>query len=140
MAASVAPDDARRAGARRPALLAPVDSLLTRLPTSARLAALVTLLLIPAAFVNVAYFRTISGQVDSSLAERDGVRVLRPALTAMATTVAGRTPDLAAVESAVTDEPGLASTRSGGPSRRPTAPWGRRAGTPLRSPLPARRW
>jgi methyl-accepting chemotaxis protein len=108
MAASVAPDDARRAGARRPALLAPVDSLLTRLPTSARLAALVTLLLIPAAFVNVAYFRTISGQVDSSLAERDGVRVLRPALTAMATTVAGRTPDLAAVESAVTDEPGLA--------------------------------
>ena len=107
MAASARPDLDRRTEARRPALLAPVDGLLSRLPTGARLAALVALLLVPAIFVNVAYFQTITGQVNFSRAERDGVVVLRPALTAMATTVSGKAPDLAAVGSAVAAQPGL---------------------------------
>jgi methyl-accepting chemotaxis protein len=107
MAAASASRPDRRTAARRPAPLAPIDGSLSRLPTSARLAALVALLLVPAALANVAFFQTITGQLDFSLAERDGVQVLRPALTAMATTVAGRAPDLTAVGTAVAAQPDL---------------------------------
>jgi methyl-accepting chemotaxis protein len=100
-----------RATARRPVLLAPVNTLLSRLPTSARLAALVALLLVPSAIANVAFATTISNQLNFSLTERDGVQVLRPALTAMATTVAGGTPDLAAVGKVVAAEPKLQLTQ-----------------------------
>jgi methyl-accepting chemotaxis protein len=93
--------------ARRPAVLAPVDALLSRMATSARLVTLLILLLIPTGIADVAYARTITGQLNFSLAERDGVRVLQPALTAMATTVSGRTPDLTALGSAVAAVPNL---------------------------------
>src|SRR5512135_2637739 len=100
MAASARHPATGRTTARRPALLAPINGLLSRLPTSARLVALVVLLVIPAALANAAFARTITGQLDFSLAERDVVQVLRPALVAMATAVAGHEPDLTAVGAA----------------------------------------
>jgi methyl-accepting chemotaxis protein len=98
------------AGARRPAVLAPVDAVLSRMRTSARLAILVVLLLIPAMVASAAYASSVSGQINFAAKERVGTLVLRPALTALADVVAGRTPDLAATGTAVAAHPELALT------------------------------
>ncbi|HVN13690.1 MAG TPA: hypothetical protein VMT69_16485, partial [Kineosporiaceae bacterium] len=78
-----------------------------RLRTGARLGALILVLLMPAAYVTWSFASVIGGQVAVTDAERDGVQVLRPALAALAQTVAGRPADLAALRSAAAAHPGL---------------------------------
>jgi diguanylate cyclase (GGDEF)-like protein len=90
-----------------PSVLAPADAVVSRLRTSARLAVVVGLLLVPTAFANWAFTSVIGGQVAFTAHERDGVVVLRPALTALAATVGGGPADLAAVKSAVLAHPEL---------------------------------
>jgi methyl-accepting chemotaxis protein len=94
----------------RPWALAPVDAVATRLRNSARLAVLVLVLLIPAALANWAFASTITSQIAFSQAEREGVAVLRPALAALASTVAGTgAVDVAPVGRALDAHPRLAA-------------------------------
>jgi len=99
-------------GTRRPRWSAPVDLLLSRLRSSARLALLVVLLVIPAMLANWAFVGTVSGQVQFSDAERQGLVALRPALAALAAVVGGTSaPDLEAVHRALVAHPLLAADR-----------------------------
>jgi methyl-accepting chemotaxis protein len=68
---------------------------------------LVVLLLIPAILANVAFALAIGSQASFATEERVGVQALRPALTALAATVAGQAPDLNAVHGAATAHPEL---------------------------------
>src|SRR4051794_6524088 len=96
-----------RAGAGVPSVLAPADAVGSRLRTSARLAVVVGLLLIPAVFANWAFTSVIGGQVAFTAHERDGMVVLRPALDALADTVAGRSVHLGALQRAAAAHPEL---------------------------------
>jgi|GEM_PF-1710312 len=95
---------------RRPWLLAPVLHLVERLRTSARLLVLVAVLLVPCVVGTGAYSSAIGGQIGFADSERGGVVVLRPALAALAGTVAGTAPDLAPLAAAVRANPGLKLT------------------------------
>ena len=76
-----------------PMMLRPALALADRLRTSARLAALAGILLVPAVYATWSFVTVIGGQVAFTQAERGGVDVLRPALTALAsTTAAAGTP------------------------------------------------
>jgi diguanylate cyclase (GGDEF)-like protein len=90
-----------------PSVLAPADAVVSRLRTSARLAVVVGLLLVPTVFANWAFAAVIGGQVAFTSSERAGVLVLRPALTALASTVAGRRADLTALHTAASAHPEL---------------------------------
>ncbi len=92
---------------RRPRLLAPVMLLTDRLRTSARLAALVVVLLVPGVFATWSYTSAVAGQIRFSSLERDGVAVVEPALIALGETVGTGSTDLAALESAVAAHPEL---------------------------------
>jgi methyl-accepting chemotaxis protein len=99
---------APRAVTRAPRVLAPVLAINDRLRTSARLAVLVAVLLLPCAVATWSYTSSVGGQMDFSSRERLGVQTLRPALVALAGTAGGGSPDLAAVEAAVKAHPQLA--------------------------------
>jgi methyl-accepting chemotaxis protein len=90
-----------------PVALRPALALTDRLRTSARLGALIGVLLVPALYATWSFVTVIGGQVAFTQAERTGVEVLRPALTALATTVAGRPADLDALRTAAAAHPGL---------------------------------
>jgi diguanylate cyclase (GGDEF)-like protein len=96
-----------RAASGVPLVLAPADALVSRLRTSARLAVVVGLLLVPAVFANWAFTAVIGGQVAFTAHERDGVVVLRPALLALAETIAGHRADLGALRRAASAHPEL---------------------------------
>ena len=81
---------------------------LSRLRMSARLGLLVAVLVVPTVVATWSFAGAMGSQVDFSASERDGVVVLTPALAALTATVAGDTPDLAAVHSASEAEPDLA--------------------------------
>ncbi|MEN3305476.1 MAG: hypothetical protein V7603_1678 [Micromonosporaceae bacterium] len=97
---------ATRSG-RAPHVLAPVLAVNDRLRTSARLAVLVAVLLLPCAVATWAYAGAIGGQVDFAARERVGVQVLRPTLRVLTTVVAGDTPDLTELDAAVRAHPQL---------------------------------
>jgi methyl-accepting chemotaxis protein len=90
-----------------PALLRPVLPLADRMRTSLRLVALVLVLMIPGIFATSSYVLQAQTRIDFSSAERDGLDVVRPALLALANTVAAKEPDLAAVRAAVAAHPDL---------------------------------
>jgi methyl-accepting chemotaxis protein len=92
---------------RAPRVLAPVLAVNDRLRTSARLAVLVAVLLLPCAVATWAYAGAIGGQVDFAAKERLGVEVLRPALRALTGAVAGDTADLTELDAAVKAHPQL---------------------------------
>jgi methyl-accepting chemotaxis protein len=91
-----------------PLVLRPVQGLIGRLRTSARLGLLVAVLLVPGVFATWSYAGVIGGQVAFTASERDGVQVLRPALVLLGDTVAGDPVDLAPVRAAIAAHPGLA--------------------------------
>ncbi|MFI7547602.1 methyl-accepting chemotaxis protein [Actinoplanes sp. NPDC049599] len=90
-----------------PALLRPVLPIADRMRTSLRLGALVLVLMIPGIFATSGYVLQARSRIAFSSAERDGLAVVRPALLALANTVAAQEPDLAAVRSAVAAHPDL---------------------------------
>jgi len=90
-----------------PALLRPVVPIADRMRTSVRLGALVLVLMIPGIFATAGYVREVRTRIAFSAAEREGLEVVRPALLALADTVAAKQPDLAAVRSAVQAHPEL---------------------------------
>ena len=90
-----------------PALLRPVLSFADRMRTSTRLGVLILVLMIPGVVATSAYVREAQARIAFSTAERHGLEVVRPALLALADTVAAREPDLAAVRSAVAAWPEL---------------------------------
>jgi methyl-accepting chemotaxis protein len=102
----------------RPWWLAPVLAAVDRLRTSARLAALVALLLVPGIVATWAFAGVIGGQVDFASSERSGVEVVRPALAVMSAAVAGKKVDLTELQSAVDANPDL---NAGDPMRAVTA-------------------
>ncbi|GAA0271110.1 methyl-accepting chemotaxis protein [Cryptosporangium japonicum] len=80
-----------------PVGLRPVLNLLDRLRTTARLTLVIVLLVVPGAIATVEYALRESDQIAFTTAERDGVRVLRPTLHAMAAAVGGNDVNLAAI-------------------------------------------
>lgn len=90
-----------------PGTLRPVLVLVDRLRTSARLALVVVLLVVPAVVATGGFLTTMNASIEFSAKERSGLAVLRPALTALATTAGGGSPDLADVAAAVDAKPGL---------------------------------
>jgi methyl-accepting chemotaxis protein len=96
--------------ARPPVLLRPVLLAADRMRTSLRLGALVLVLMVPGVAATYAYTNEANSKIAFSALERDGTDVVRPALLALADTVAGRTPDVAALRSAVARLPQLKAT------------------------------
>jgi methyl-accepting chemotaxis protein len=91
----------------RPALLRPLLAVADRLRTSARLAVLSIVLLVPGLVATYSYAGVIGGQIDFATLEQAGTAVVRPALAALSDTVAGRSPDLAPLQTAVGQHPEL---------------------------------
>jgi methyl-accepting chemotaxis protein len=91
----------------RPALLRPLLAVADRLRTSARLAVLSIVLLVPGLIATYSYAGVIGGQVDFATLEQAGTAVVRPALVALSDTVAGRDPDLDPLQKAVGAHPEL---------------------------------
>lgn len=81
----------------RTVLLRPMLAASGRLRTGMRLLVLVLVLLIPGAVAAVMYTVARDAQIDFGRTELRGAEAVRPLLTAMADTVAGRTPDLRGV-------------------------------------------
>ncbi|AGL15228.1 methyl-accepting chemotaxis protein [Actinoplanes sp. N902-109] len=92
---------------RPPLLLRPVLAAADRMRTSLRLGTLVLVLMVPGAVATTGYVREMHTKISFSASERDGLEVVRPALTALAGTVSGGAPDLAAVRAAVARHPEL---------------------------------
>jgi methyl-accepting chemotaxis protein len=88
-------------------LLRPMLAICERLRTGMRLLVLVVVLVIPGALATAMYSVVRGDQVDFSVAEREGADAVQPMLLALADTVAGRSPDLAAARRAATERPGL---------------------------------
>src|ERR1044072_7619786 len=88
-----------------PVVLRPVLPLANRMRTSMRLAVLTVVLMIPGIFATSGYVLQARERIAFSNAERDGLAVVRPALLALADTVAVREPGLAAVQAAVRNHP-----------------------------------
>ncbi|MFL6267114.1 MAG: hypothetical protein ACJ75C_13815, partial [Actinomycetes bacterium] len=92
---------------RPPLLLRPALAAADRMRTSLRLGALVLALAVPGIVTTWAYTAEVNATIAFSAAERDGTDVVEPALLALADTVAGKTPDLAAVRDAMDAHPEL---------------------------------
>ncbi|MEV6342946.1 methyl-accepting chemotaxis protein [Actinoplanes sp. NPDC051851] len=90
-----------------PLLLRPVLALTDRIRTRARLAVVVLALLVPGCIATGMYTAEKAKDLTFSNSERDGAAVLRPALTALTDTAAGRTPDLDAIRTAAAAYPEL---------------------------------
>jgi methyl-accepting chemotaxis protein len=96
-----------------PGVLRPVLSAADRMRTSARLAVLVLVLMIPGVVGTYGYVREARIKIAFSAAERDGLEVVRPALLALAATVGNQQPDLAAVRTAIEANPQLKLAAAG---------------------------
>ena len=81
-----------------------------RMRTSARLGALVLVLTIPGVAATYAYTAEVGSKIAFSTLEQRGTELMRPALLALADTVAGRAPDLDGVRKAIADHPELKLT------------------------------
>src|SRR5690349_5034173 len=92
-----------------PVWVRPVVALTERLRTSARLVVLILLLLAPALFASWAFAGVIGGQVSFAGSEREGLTVVRPALSALADAVQGKPVDLAELSQAVAAHPDLSA-------------------------------
>jgi methyl-accepting chemotaxis protein len=90
-----------------PVLLRPVLAAADRMRTSLRLGVLVLVLMVPGFAATYAYTSEADGKIGFSALERDGTRVVEPALLALADTVAGRAPDLNALRTAAQQYPQL---------------------------------
>ena len=95
----------------RPRLLVPVLSVTDRLRTRSRLLTLVGLLLVPSLLAAGSLAMVIGGQVAFAQSERAGVRVVAPAVQALAASAAGADPDLRTLRAAVAAHPGLTADR-----------------------------
>ena len=95
------------AGVRPPAIQRPALAAVDRTRTGVRLGALVLVLLVPGVVATYAYTSEVNAKIAFSTSERDGTAVVRPALLALADTVAGNVPDLDAVRRAAADRPQL---------------------------------
>ena len=95
-----------------PVLLAPVVAVVDRLRTRARLSTLVVLLLLPALFATWSFASVLGGQVDFAASERTGLKLVQPALVALADTAVGKPVDLAPLGAAVEDHPELAAEQA----------------------------
>jgi methyl-accepting chemotaxis protein len=102
-------DDAEvvSSAARPPVPLRPVLLAADRMRTSMRLGVLVLVLMVPGIAATYAYTTEANSKIEFSSLERDGTDVVQPALLALADTVAGRSPDLAAVRAAADRLPRL---------------------------------
>jgi methyl-accepting chemotaxis protein len=98
------------AAAAAPRALRPALALTGRLRTSARLATLIAVLLVPAVYATWSYVGVVQGQIAFSAAERAGVDVLRPTLAALAATAGGRPAPLDDVRAVVAQHPELGLT------------------------------
>jgi methyl-accepting chemotaxis protein len=78
-----------------------------RLRLAARLVALAAVLLIPTGLLGQAFLSATNGQMGFAQREREGVAVLKPALTALAAGVAGEQVDLSALTTAIRTRPDL---------------------------------
>jgi len=85
------------AGESGPLLLRPMLAVGDRLRTGMRLALLVVVLLVPGGVATTMYTVARGGQIGFSRAERAGADAVAPMLSALAGTVAGQAPELAAV-------------------------------------------
>ncbi len=94
-------------GTHAPLFLRPVLAAADRTRTSIRLGVLVLVLMVPGIGATWAYTSEVNSQIAFSAAENEGTGVVRPALLALAVTVAGQTPDLAAVRRAAGARPDL---------------------------------
>jgi methyl-accepting chemotaxis protein len=94
-------------GTRAPLFLLPVLAAADRMRTSIRLGVLVLVLMVPGIGATWAYTSEVNSKIAFSAAEDEGTGVVRPALLALAATVAGQTPDLAAVRQAAAARPDL---------------------------------
>ena len=92
---------------RPPGLLRPAVLLTDRLRTNARLGVLLAVLLVPAAYATWSSVAVAGSGIAATRAERAGVEVLRPALTALAKTVAGEGADLSALRATSAAHPEL---------------------------------
>jgi methyl-accepting chemotaxis protein len=90
-----------------PVLLRPVLAAADRMRTSLRLGVLVLVLMIPGFAATYAYTGEANNKIGFSALERDGTEVVRPALLALADTVAGRAPDLNTLRTAAQRLPQL---------------------------------
>ncbi|RJK95266.1 methyl-accepting chemotaxis protein [Vallicoccus soli] len=90
-----------------PLLLRPALALTARLRTSARLAVLVAVLLVPTAVAGTTSAHLLGGQVAFAASERDGVAVLRPALASLAAAAAGQEVPVGPLAAAVEGHPEL---------------------------------
>jgi methyl-accepting chemotaxis protein len=95
-----------------PGVLRPVLALTGHLGTSARLGAIMVLLLVPALTATWSFTSAVQSQIGFAQSERTGVIVLKPALAALAATVSGSSPDVGAVAAAAKDYPELGLTTS----------------------------
>src|ERR687889_411053 len=95
------------AGVRPPGILRPALAVVNRTRTGVRLRALVVGLLVPGLVATSAYTTEVNAKIAFSTLERDGTELVRPALLALAETVAGHAPDLDAVRRAADDRPPL---------------------------------
>jgi diguanylate cyclase (GGDEF)-like protein len=95
------------APAPRPRLLVPVLSITDRLRTRSRLLVLVALLLVPTLLAAGSFTVVIGGQVAFAESERAGVRVVGPAVQALAVSAGGQQPDLRTLRAAVAEHPAL---------------------------------
>jgi methyl-accepting chemotaxis protein len=87
----------------RTALLRPMLAASGRLRTGMRLLVLVLVLLAPGAVAAVMYTVARNAQIDFARAELRGAEAVQPLLTAMADTVAGKTPNLQGLDSQSSD-------------------------------------
>jgi methyl-accepting chemotaxis protein len=115
---------------RAPWPLAPVAVLTDRLRTSARLAVLAAVLLVPGVVSTAAFTKVVGGQVEFSASEHAGVQALRPALRAFADAVSGTRPDLGSLDAAVAAVPemklgaAMAAVHEAGDATASTSPAG----------------
>jgi methyl-accepting chemotaxis protein len=79
--------------------------------TSARLAVLVAILVLPCAVATYSFAAAIDSQISFSAKERVGLAVLRPTLVALASTVTGEAPDMSTLDSTAAAHPELDLTK-----------------------------
>lgn len=98
-------DDRSISGAARPVLLRPLLSLVDRLRSSARLAVLGVVLLVPGVFSTWSYASLMAGQIAFSQTEETGVEALAPILTQLNAVASGEDPDTTAMSALAQEYP-----------------------------------
>ncbi|GIE27014.1 methyl-accepting chemotaxis protein [Actinoplanes italicus] len=91
-------------------MLRPVLRITDRIRTATRLSVVVLALFVPGALATGMYTAVTTSDIGFSSREEEGADALRPVLTALTDTAAGRTPDLGAVRAAAGEHPDLKIT------------------------------